>query len=479
MSEVTMPRLSDTMEEGTISHWLKKPGDEIKKGDTLAEIETDKATMDLEAYEAGTLQEIKVQEGETVPIGQVVAIIGSGEKAQQPAQTAAKTGADGARQKEAATPVSNESAPAEKVSSESKGATDESDGGSDGSGSKTMNNVPTRETSTESKSPATTESGKGGDGSDGSNGRAIKASPLARHMAEEHDIDLSQVKGTGPNGRIVRDDIEDVLEQQHGTPPASTSAPVEAQSSEPQETAPPIPSTPAVALPSSEIEVSKLSRVRMLIARRLTESKQTIPHFYVSSEVDMTDALVLRQTLNADIGEDGVKVTVNDLIVKACALALEKFPEVNSSIKEDQLITYKHINVGFAADVPTGLVVPVIRDTNIKGVRSIAREAKALIAKARANKLAPSDLEGGTFSVSNLGMMDASSFIAVINPPQVAILAVAATRKQFVPVDGQPVIRDLMQITLSADHRVIYGATVARFLQEVKRLLQNPFSLLG
>lgn len=438
MSEVTMPRLSDTMEEGTISHWLKKPGDEIKKGDTLAEIETDKATMDLEAYEAGTLQEIKVQEGETVPIGQVVAIIGSGAAVQQPTPATATASTDGNGHRETAT-VSAASAPA-------------------------------AETSPQSNSPVV----------DGKS-RTIKSSPLARRMAEEHAIDLSQVQGTGPNGRIVRDDIEDVLEQRGTSPapaPISTGEPAPAPkpAAPPQEVA--ALSTPPSTQPA-ETEVTKLSRVRMLIARRLTESKQTIPHFYVSSEVDMTDALVLRQTLNADIGDDGVKVTVNDMIVKACALALEKFPEVNSSIKEDQLITYKHINVGFAADVPTGLVVPVIRDTNIKGVRSIARESKALIAKARANKLAPTDLEGGTFSVSNLGMMDASSFIAVINPPQVAILAVAATRKQFMPVDGQPVIRDMMQMTLSADHRVLYGATVARFLQEVKRLLQNPFNLLG
>jgi pyruvate dehydrogenase E2 component (dihydrolipoamide acetyltransferase) len=219
--------------------------------------------------------------------------------------------------------------------------------------------------------------------------------------------------------------------------------------------------------------------VQSIIARRLTESKQTIPHFYVSSEVDMTDLLAMRQTFNASAGDDGVKVTVNDLIVKASALALEKFPEVNSSIQGDQFIRHKQINVGIAVDVPGALVVPVIRDANIKGVRSIAREARALIEKARANKLAPADLEGGTFSVSNLGMMDASSFIAVINPPHAAILAIAAARKQFVPIDGQPVIRDLMTITLSADHRIIYGATVARFLQEVKRLLQNPYSLLG
>jgi pyruvate dehydrogenase E2 component (dihydrolipoamide acetyltransferase) len=429
MSEVTMPRLSDTMEEGTIGHWLKKPGDEIKKGDILAEIETDKATMDLEAYETGTLQQILVQEGETVPIGQVVALIGAGALVQQPAPAAVKTGADGAGHEEVAAPVSAESA--------LKG-----------------------ETSTQSKSHTIAERG------------AIKASPLARRMAEEHSIDLSQVQGTGPYGRIVRDDIEDVLEHR-GTPPAPSPAPEPAA-------LPQVVSSPTVPLPGTgDTEISKLSRVRMLIARRLTESKQTIPHFYVSSEVDMTDTLAMRQILNADIGEDGVKVTVNDLIVKACALALEKFPEVNSSIKDDQLITHKHINVGFAVDVPTGLVVPVIRDTNSKGVRSIARESKSLIARARANKLAPADLEGGTFSVSNLGMMDTSSFIAVINPPQAAILAVASTHKQFVPVDGQPVIRDLMQMTLSADHRLLYGATVARFLQEVKRLLQNPYSLLG
>ena len=432
MSEVNMPRLSDTMQEGTVARWLKKPGDEIKKGDILAEIETDKATMDLEAYEAGTLQQIMVQEGETVPIGQVVALIGTGAAVPQPAQPApAKTGADGAGTAPVPAPVER---------------------------------PPAAETSAQSKEPATIEGGERG---------AIKASPLARRMAEEHDIDLSRVQGTGPGGRIVRDDIEDALEQR-GAPPAPAAAPKPTAPPEPV----PVPAAPPGA-PPPETEIVKLSRVQLLIARRLTESKQTIPHFYVSSEVDMTDALALRQTLNASAGEDSVKVTVNDLIVKACALALEKFPEVNSTIKDDQLIKYKHINVGIAVDVPSGLVVPVIRDTNSKGVRTIAREAKALIAKARDNKLAPVDLEGGTFSVSNLGMMDASTFIAVINPPQAAILAIASTRKQFVPVDGQPVIRDLMAMTLSADHRILYGATVARFLQEVKRLLQNPYTLLG
>src|SRR5712692_6902074 len=419
MSEITMPRLSDTMQEGTIACWLKQPGDEIKKGDILAEIETDKATMDLEAYEAGTLQQILVQAGETVPIGQAVALIGTGAAVQPPAPATARTSAEETRP-----------APA-----------------------------PAASTSAQGKSPGTGER---------SDGASSKASPLARRMAEEHSIDLSQMQGSGPGGRIVRDDIEDLLEQRQKAPAAVPAAPA------------PVPVAPTAA-PSAqpEAELVKLSRVQLLIARRLTESKQTIPHFYVSSEVDMTDVLAMRQTLNANVGEDGVKVTVNDLIVKACAFALEKFPEVNSSIKEDHFIRYKHINVGMAVDAPTGLVVPVIRDANTKGVRSIARESKALIAKARANKLAPADLEGGTFSVSNLGMMDASNFIAVINPPQAAILAVAATRKQFVPVEGQPVIRDLMTMTMSTDHRILSGATVARFLQEVKRLLQNPYSLLG
>jgi pyruvate dehydrogenase E2 component (dihydrolipoamide acetyltransferase) len=435
MSEITMPRLSDTMQEGTIARWLKKAGDEIKKGDILAEIETDKATMDLEAYEAGTLQQVLVQEGETVPVGQAVARIGSGAVSKEEA--------------EEQTAPASQPAPADNTGGDGERATDA---------------VPTvsERTTEQDVDVQSTDSKTAQDGS----GKAIKASPLARRMAEEHNIDLSQVQGTGPGGRIVRDDIEDVLEQRSASP-----APA------------PIPAAPQQETPTStaqpEAELVKLSRVQLLIARRLTESKQTIPHFYVSSEIDMTDMLVMRQTLNANLGEESVKVTVNDLIVKACALALEKFPEVNSSLKEDQFVRYKHIHVGIAVDTPTGLVVPVIHDTNTKGVRSIAREAKALIAKARNNKLAPVDLEGGTFSVSNLGMMDTSQFVAVINPPQAAILAVAATSKQFVPVDGQPVIRDLMTVTMSADHRILSGATVAHFLQEVKQLLQNPFSVLG
>ena len=456
MSEVNMPRLSDTMEEGTIARWLKKAGDEIKKGDILAEIETDKATMDLESYDAGVLQQILVQEGETVPIGKAVAIIGSGKEAGK---------GEGEQKQEQPAPAETRATDREKQAEARPQAAETSVEDTQVSPAAAGGEQPGRMSSQGEQRVESLES---------SDGSLVKASPLARRMAQEHNIDLRQVHGTGPGGRIVRDDIEDILEQQR-----TASAPAEAK---PQPAAPSeetqVPSTSQVTVAPDE-EVSTLSRVQMLIARRLTESKQTIPHFYVSSEVDMTEALAMRQVFNSSAGEDGVKVTVNDLIVKACALALEKFPEVNTSFKDGQFVRHKRINVGIAVDVPAGLVVPVIRDTNIKGVRSIARESKALIEKARANKLSTSDLEGGTFSVSNLGMMDVTDFIAVINPPQAAILAIASTRKHFVPVDGQPVIRDLMSMTMSADHRILYGATVARFLQEVKRLLQNPYSLLG
>jgi pyruvate dehydrogenase E2 component (dihydrolipoamide acetyltransferase) len=274
----------------------------------------------------------------------------------------------------------------------------------------------------------------------------------------------------------VRDDIEAFLESRRT---AAVTAPALAGVGA-------APAPPAAA-PAAAAEVGAapaeelvpLSRMQTTIARRLTESKQTIPHFYVSTEIDMTEALALRRQLNESVGEGGVKVSINDLIIKACALALEKFPEVNSSYRDGQFVRHQAINIGIAVDIPNGLVVPVIRDTNLKGVRTIAREARALIEKAHAGKLTPADLSGGTFSISNMGMLDVSEFIAVINPPEAAIMAVASVRRTFVPIDDQPVLRDMMHVTVSADHRILYGATVARFLQEVKRLLQNPFSLLG
>jgi pyruvate dehydrogenase E2 component (dihydrolipoamide acetyltransferase) len=432
MSEISMPRLSDTMQEGTITRWLKKPGDEVKRGDVLAEVETDKANMEVEAYEDGILEQILLNEGETAPIGQAIARIGSGANVQQQSSAA---------------PARSESSAAATASVAQPTATN------------SQAAVPASAAVTRSEPREFSRNG------------LVKASPLARRMAEEHNIDLQLVHGTGPGGRIVRDDIEDFLAQR------TTQA-------APQPAAPAASTTPAVApvapvpqLPDDEVVA--LSQMQKTVARRLTESKQTVPHFYVSTEIDMTDALAMRQQLNAALSEDGIKISVNDMVVRAVALALEKFPEVNSSFKDNQFMRHKHINIGIAVDIPSGLVVPVLRDANTKGLRTIAREAKALIEKARANKLALSDFQGGTFSVSNLGMMDVSDFIPVINPPEAAILAVASTKKTFVPVNDQPVLRDIMKVTVSADHRIVYGANVARFLQEVKRLLQNVYLLLS
>ncbi len=460
MAEVNMPRFSDTMQEGTISRWLKHQGDTIKKGDILVEIETDKANMELESYDSGVLERILVQEGETVPIGQLIAVIGSGASAQKPEKAATSMAEAGVTQRPPArtAEIQHEGT----LAQEAPASFQQEQSSNQEAGVDTQ--LVHVGTAPESPGPQ-----QGGDGA------MIKASPLARRMAEEYGIDLYQIKGSGPGGRIVRDDIEDFREQKQ--PSVATTASI------PQ--VPTIQAREAVqpafvqaALPADD-EVRKLSRMQMTIARRLTESKQTIPHFYVSNEVKMDDAMSLRQVLNTSAGEGGVKVSVNDMIVKACALALEKFPEVNSSYRDGQFFQHKHINIGIAVDIPVGLVVPVIRDANVKGVRSIARESKTLIEKARTNKLSQSDLEGGTFSVSNLGMMDVSEFVAVINPPEAAILAVASMRQQYVPVDGQPVIQSIMPITLSADHRILYGAMAARFLQEIKQLLQNPYNLLG
>ena len=470
MSNVNMPRLSDTMEEGTISRWLKKAGDAVQKGDILAEIETDKANMELEAYDAGVLEQILVQEGETVPIGKAIAVIGSGSE----------------KSASASTPTEQTTSPSDNTSAQRTTGQEPQQASQKTTGQEPQQQAENTQATSETP-PATpsTSPTSGSQEESGENGR-IKASPIARRMAAEHGIDLHKVQGKGPHGRIERADIEDALEQQQQTASTTTSdasttpstptavKSVDSTAAEQQTSA-----TPSQPRASEDAEVTTLTRVQSLIARRLTESKQTIPHFYVSSEIDMTDVLAMRVALNSGAGEGGVKVSVNDLVVKACALALEKFPEVNSSIKGDQLTKHKRIHVGIAVDVPSGLVVPVIHDANIKGVRTIARESKALIEKARANKLSAADLEGGTFSVSNLGMMDVTDFVAVINPPQAAILAVASTRQQFVPVNGQPVIRDIMPVTMSADHRILYGATVARFLQEVKRLLLTPYSLLG
>jgi pyruvate dehydrogenase E2 component (dihydrolipoamide acetyltransferase) len=405
MAEVTMPRLSDTMEEGTIAAWLKKPGEQVNKGEVIAQIETDKATMDLTAFEAGTLQEILAPEGSTVAIGKPVARIGSGK-------------ADAAA---AAPPAAEE---------------------------------PRSETPVTPPEPRTTPQPES---SDSANGK-VRASPMARHVAAEHGLDLSDISGSGPQGRVIRADVEAAL----------SSGDTRVADEQP---------TPSAPTTDGEERV-QLSQMRRTIARRMAESTRTIPHFFLTTVVDATELGALRKQINDQLADSGTRVSFNDLIVKGAALAIRKVPEVNVSFAEDSLIRHSHVNLGIAVATDRGLVVPVVRDADQKSVSQIAREARDLAERASAGKLQPPDYSGGTFTVSNLGMFGVEQFQAVINPPESAILAVGAIASEPAEFQGEIALRDRLRLTLSVDHRALDGALGARYLQALKALLEKPMLLL-
>ena len=416
-----MPRLSDTMEEGTIARWLKKAGDQIKKGDVIAEIETDKATMPLEAYENGTLEEITVEEGATVPIGQMVARIGSG--------------ASGASKPAAAAPAAEKPAEAPKAADAAPAA------------------APAVTTSAPSAQVEAEEPGANGTDK-------VRASPLARRIAQDNSIDLHSVEGSGPAGRVVRADVEAAIENKSVAPAAAAST-----------------ATPAQTGPDDE--TVRLSQMRKTIARRMIQSMNN-PQFTVTMAIDVTELVDIRNRLEISlkaVGDDTV-LSINHVILRASALALRKVPEVNVSYTEDALIKHNRVNVGFAVAIPNGLVVPVVKDTDKKSIFEIARETNALVVKARAGKIEPSDYSGGTFSVSNLGMFGVEEFQGIINPPESAILAVGAAGPEPVVIDGQIVIRERMRVTLSSDHRAVDGAIAARWLQALKQYLENPLLLV-
>lgn len=407
MHTIIMPKMGDAMEEGTLVRWLKQEGDAVKEGEPIAEIATDKATIEIEAPGSGILKGIRVPEGAVVPINTPLAyIVAEGESVPTEGTTPATPPAAA---KEAPAPATPPAAVSQPVSTD---------------------------------------------------GDRIKASPLARKIAREHGIDLRLIQGTGPQGRIVERDVLAYLESQKAAPtppPAPAPAPVPT----------PVPA-PAVAG-----RTEPLSRLRQITAQRTTEAKQTIPHFYLTMEIDMEEALALRAKLNE--ADESLRVSVNDMIVKACAVALEKFPMVNASFQNNQLVYPDGIHIGIAIAVDEGLLVGVVRHCEQKSLRRIAQEAQTLVQKARDGKLMPDEMTGNTFTVSNLGMFGIDEFSAIINPPASAILAVGAVKK--VPVvadDGSIVARSRMRVTLSCDHRVFDGATGARFLQELKRVLENP-----
>jgi pyruvate dehydrogenase E2 component (dihydrolipoamide acetyltransferase) len=435
MAEVTMPRLSDTMEEGTIATWLKKPGEQVTKGEVIAQVETDKATMDLTAFEAGTLQEILAPEGSTVAIGKPVARIGSGAAAAPSRRQAAPPAAEETGSDTPATPETRENVaevPEPSPSAEASAATSPPD--------------------------VVREERLSGEAANGK----VRASPMARHIADEHGIDLTEISGSGPQGRVVRADVEAALS---GPRPASEEA---------REASPP----PAAPPSADGDERVPLSQMRRTIARRLAESKRTVPHFYLTTVVDATELGALRKQINDQVADAGFKVSFNDLIVRGAALAIRKVPELNVSFADDALVRHAHVNVGIAVATERGLIVPVVRDADQKSVGVIAREAHDLAERANAGKLQPSEYAGGTFSVSNLGMFGVEHFEAVINPPEAAILAVGTISREPAEHDGEIALRDRVRLTLSVDHRALDGAAGARYLQALKALLEKPMLLL-
>jgi pyruvate dehydrogenase E2 component (dihydrolipoamide acetyltransferase) len=422
--EIKMPALSPTMEEGTLAKWLVKAGDTVRSGDLMAEIETDKATMEFEAVDEGVIAEIVVPEGtDNVKVGQVIAILaaeGEDASAAKPVPKAETPKAEAPKTEAAPTPSAPAPAPA-------------------------------------ASSPAPPASGD-----------RVKASPLARRIAAEKGVDLAAVTGSGPNGRIVRADVEGA---KPGAAPAATAAPIEAAAA-------PAPAKPA-AIPDIPHEATKLSNVRKTIARRLTESKQQVPHIYLTVDIRLDALLKLRGELNKSLEPRGVKLSVNDLIIKALAVSLIQVPKCNVMFTPDQLISFQRADISVAVSTPSGLITPIIADANNKGVAAISTEMKDLAARARDNKLKPEEYQGGTASLSNMGMFGIKQFEAVINPPQGMIMAIGAGEKRPYVIDDALGVATVMSATGSFDHRAIDGADGAELMQAFKALIESPLGMLA
>jgi pyruvate dehydrogenase E2 component (dihydrolipoamide acetyltransferase) len=416
-----MPRLSDSMEEGTILTWLKQVGDEVAVGDELVEIETDKANMAYEADVAGTLQEILAQEGETLPIGTPIARIGEN-----------GGGSGSSAEGQSARPA----------------------------GPAAAGDPPSPATAQETVPPTTSPTGDGEEADAepqaapvSADGERIKASPLARRLAEERGLELSQLEGSGPGGRIVKSDVEGA---------AGPVAPA---------------AGPSGGTAKGETQVQELNKLQQTIARRMAESKATAPHFYLTIEIDMSKAVEARAALKGAVEEGQVVPSFNDMVVKACAIALREFPKANGAYRDGRFERYSRVNVGVAVAAEEALVVPTIFDADKKGLRQIAEDTRAVAAKVRDGSVTPPELSGGTFTVTNLGMYGIDSFEAVINMGQAAIVSVGAIREAPLVREGQVVPAQLMKATIACDHRILYGAEGAEFLARVKALLEEPVSL--
>lgn len=462
-TEITMPQMGFDMTEGTIAAWLKQEGDSVTKGEPIAEIETDKTTIQVESFSSGVLRKIVAQVGQKVPVGATIAIIAAPDE-----------------QIEAPSSASPASTVAQKAE--------------DGAASPAVQAQPAAEGGAAAPSPVT-------------EGRII-ATPVARRLAEELGVDLRYVKGTGPEGRITKADVE-AFAASAAVPAAAPARPSPTPEPVPKPVGGPVikgPAVPPVA-PVAEEPIAKpvggpvikgpevpaepvpkpvggpvikqpLTRMRQTIAARMTASKQQVPHFYITVQVEMDAALALRAQINESLKPEGIKISVNDMVIRAVALALRRFPNMNASFAADGIEMHDQVHVGNAVTVEGGLVTVTVRNTDTKTLKQISQEMTALAERARSGKMQPGDWGGQTFTISNLGMYGVDNFIAIVNQPDAGILAVATAAPTPVVREGQIVIRTMMNMTLSGDHRVTDGAEGAQFLNEVKRLLENPWSLV-
>jgi pyruvate dehydrogenase E2 component (dihydrolipoamide acetyltransferase) len=462
MPEITMPRLSDSMEEGTILKWLKSDGDEVSEGDELAEIETDKATMTYEADASGVLQ-IVAEEGQTLSIGETIARLNG-----------ADDDSSGAVEKEdEEEPSAEEEEPTEEEGEEPEEESSD-DEEAEAPSAEEEEEEPSAEEEAEEKPGEPEEPSEGEEPgtppAEDDGGDRVVASPVARRLARERGVDLSGLDGTGPGGRIVKADVE-------GAPSTASDDGEPAEQEEEPEAAP-AGTVAERGTAKGDVVIQEPSRLQGVVARRMAESKATIPDFVIRTDVDMDGCVELRGQLKERLGADAPIPSYNDMVVKACALALREFPRANGAYRDGKFELYSRVNVGVAVAGQDALVVPTVFDADTRSLGDIARATRELSGKVRDAKISPPELSGGTFTVSNLGMYGVTGFTAVINPPQAAILAVGALAQVPVVDDGRVVVRHRMEISLSCDHRILYGADAAEFLARIRELLEEPLALV-
>ena len=454
MPEVIMPKMGDAMEEGTILQWLVSEGDEVEEGDAIAEIETDKVSMEIEAEDSGTLAQILAAADESVAVGGAIAFIqGEGEEVPD------DLGAGGAEEE-----------------AEAEEGGDEEGGGGQATATET-------EEDTEEEEGAE-ESAGGGAQANGQSDGNFRASPIVRRLANENDLDLGKVDGSGPQGRIVERDVRAAMErgdaQADGEADGGAAAEEDGAAEQPAAAQAPQQAEAPAATGAEGTEIMEMTRMQSVIAERMTEAKQTVPHFYATVEVDATELMALRKQLNGQLEEEGVKISVNDFVMKACAVALtkEEHKKLNSLWTADGIELHEQVDMAMAVALEAGLITPVIKDAANKTLSSISSKSKDLAKRAREGGLKPEEYQGGTVTVSNMGMFGVESFSAIINPPQAAIIAVSSIMERAGFKDDEVVPVSIMKLTLSADHRIANGAEGAQYMAEVQRLLEHPMTLV-